>query len=69
MKGVMTPEKIREKLKTNEEFRKRTIEHLTKILSECLPEEVMDENISNGEYIFQPLLHPMNDEFFKKNEN
>ena len=59
MKGASSPQEIREKAKLDPDFRKRLLAFISRVVSETMPKEMVDEaNPGVGEQVFQPFVDP-----------
>jgi hypothetical protein len=56
IKGAGSPHTVRDKAKTNLAYRERLLNYIEQVCSQCIPEEVVDDdNPEPGSRVFQPL--------------
>jgi Helitron helicase-like domain at N-terminus len=64
IKGVTSPDQIRDRSKVDEAFRDRLLRYIGQVSSECMPEPVLEGPQPRlGHYVFQPFLHPLHPSF------
>jgi hypothetical protein len=69
IKGAGSPQTVRDKAKTNLEYRQRLLDYIEQVCFECIPEEVVDDdNLEPGSRVFQPMIPPDHPDFEEANE-
>jgi PIF1-like helicase/Helitron helicase-like domain at N-terminus len=64
IKGAGSPQTVRDKAKTDLDYRQRLLNYIEQVCSECIPEEVVDDdNQEHGSRVFRPLIPPNHPDF------